>query len=795
MRKLLKSLNLTDEAIEFYLKLYGKNPLTLNEIQTINPDLSRKKLIELINLLFQSKLLMKINPKNSSILGHFLPVPPLFTVISIVEQIKTDLTSNEGMHTKMEAAIEDTFKNRSKIELEKIYKDFQILQRDVHQDIDTIKKELDDLLNEIEEKKKAPDFLKKYEKELQNMINTELASIVIILLHMKAEFQEKLKSVGISNDQWNSLKDEIKDTLAFGIHEKSEELGKIVSDEFEEIRNVIKENYDVLKDRFEQKSVYLGILNMFKNEIDKFHKALLLKKNNLNLDIKTLETQLSKEISEIYNKATTDTTTNIVFLETIFKEFFEKYKQFFQLDKLWQITSQAKINEEILNLLKKSKKEIIIIVPQIDNFIPLKPLEKYTEDIDMKIISSDSHESDIVKTITKNAKIHFENLKNKNFIGLKGDDSYLILGIFKDDEIDPLKNIFGFGTNDEQLIEMLSPILSDRVETAKPPNEIQMNRGFNFIIENINTIKGRKISKILQEILDVAYEMDGMSLDLLEIKVLISKLKNVNDILDLEAKQEVVSKIFELNEKVSKMELKIPPELTIPTIEKYEPDLVISDLKKGVKPENVETLLSMFELFSEKVDQIKGKELSKQIESMIDMIFKFQGYTNILEWKNNLKELDEYLQDPIKEKIREDFNHLKEDLLKPLQSVENTQKELKEPIQAVTNEPLEISAEIEDDYFSPALAEQEKEDNEEKTESVSGIFLQISQNIDTFSGAEISEKLQQIMDIILETKGYSIALKDMRQWISKLRMIKIPLVDDIKTTFKEKLSKWKKEAL
>ena len=50
------------------------------------------------------------------------------------------------------------------------------------------------------------------------------------------------------------------------------------------------------------------------------------------------------------------------------------------------------------------------------------------------------------------------------------------------------------------------------------------------------------------------------------------------------------------------------------------------------------------------------------------------------------------------------------------------------------------------------------------------------------------------MDIILQTKGYSIALKDMRQWISKLRMIKNPLVDEVKFTFKEKLEKQKEES-
>jgi hypothetical protein len=106
----------------------------------------------------------------------------------------------------------------------------------------------------------------------------------------------------------------------------------------------------------------------------------------------------------------------------------------------------------------------------------------------------------------------------------------------------------------------------------------------------------------------------------------------------------------------------------------------------------------------------------------------------------------------------------------------------------------------EEDYYSPALAELEdpnKEDIEhvQDEESIKEIFLEISQNLNEITGSEISKKLQEIMDIVLETKGYSMALKDMRQWISKLKMIKSPLTDEVKSTFKEKLQKWKIDSI
>ena len=228
MTEFLKSLSLSDKATSLYQELYGKNPLTINEIHLLKPKLSKKELIEIINELFQAKLLIKISSKDTSIVGHYIAVPPFSTVGSIISQIKDTLAGKKDSATKFEPVIDNIFNTQSKIELENIYKDFQRLQNDVNNDITTIKQELKDLLDQIDSKEDKLAFLEKYEEELKNIINSELASIVIILLQMKAEFQEKLKKIGISDTQWNALKDEIKNTLALGVHEKSGELGEIV---------------------------------------------------------------------------------------------------------------------------------------------------------------------------------------------------------------------------------------------------------------------------------------------------------------------------------------------------------------------------------------------------------------------------------------------------------------------------------------------------------------------------------------------------------------------------------------
>ncbi len=95
MTEFLKSLSLSDKAISLYQDLYGKNPLTINEINLLKPEFSKKELIEIINELFQTKLLIKISSKDTFIVGHYIAVPPLSTVGSIISQIKDTLPGKE----------------------------------------------------------------------------------------------------------------------------------------------------------------------------------------------------------------------------------------------------------------------------------------------------------------------------------------------------------------------------------------------------------------------------------------------------------------------------------------------------------------------------------------------------------------------------------------------------------------------------------------------------------------------------------------------------------------------------
>ena len=708
MEVISKLLNLSDEAVSIYLNCLGKNPLTSKEIHSFKPDLSDAEFKGIIDDLINKNLLLDKTPINSQIISHYLAIPPFFVINNIITQIKNDLISKESYTTKQ--------KNASK----------------------------------IKEKELSVDFLKKHEDELKNLVTSELAGIVITLLQLKSELQEKIKAVGIKDSQWDVLKNDIKDVLALETHKKAQEINEIISEEFKEISDIVK------------------------TKITNFQKD-------------TLQSETNSE----------NLLSNIQFIEDFLQIILNDYTgiNFFILDKFWPVNSKDKIREEISSLLMSSREKALIIVPDLKDYISLEELNQFSAKLKITLISSESHKNPMIKEISEINNVEYLKLKNNELIGLKRDESYIVIGLFQKNEKEDLDNVIGFGTTYKPLIEQINPIILEKLNEAKPTKEKQITNGFNYIIQNINILKGKKISKILQEVLDIGLKIEGMSLNILEIKLLISKLKAINQPLDKDMKKNIIAKINELNEKFSKLDLIKPPDLKDQPI--LETKILEEVSKVDIESINSEQFESLFNFFLEKFDELNGITISKQIENLIELSLKFQGYSTIIDWKNELKSINNTLEEPFKEKIKEDFNKWKNHLLTPKIAENDIQKQFSKP--SITKSKVSIQIEElidEEEYYSPALAElsETTEDTiieiETDKKTIDDIFNEIYQNLNNFTGLEISKEMQNIIDIILETVGYSMDLKDMKQWNSTLRKIKKPLDDDIKTQFLTEFNKW-----
>ncbi|KKN30781.1 hypothetical protein LCGC14_0830660, partial [marine sediment metagenome] len=407
----------------------------------------------------------------------------------------------------------------------------------------------------------------------------------------------------------------------------------------------------------------------------------------------------------------------------------------------------------------------------------------------IKIISSEPHDNKHARAFKKNDHIEYLQIKKNKIIGIVGDNSYLIFGIGQKAPMETSFEITGFLTNFKPLIEALYPHISKISLEAKPPKEIQIKNGFNEIIENINDYSGKKMGKRLKNLLDIIFEKDGISLNILEIKLLYGKLEKINSPLDDEMKEYVLEELIRLNSELSTLELIDAPEFRPPTMEgeiKGETEELISE-EREIEAIDPDMINNLFDIFLEKIDNLKGIEIVEQIDKFIEVILKLQGHSYIVDWKKKLSTVDKTLEDPFKEKIRKDFLNWKWGLLHQAPGKN-------EDTIAILDEGY-ISHGLAQTQFS---AEEESSPSEDSIEIDSEIkmkefFDSIQTNLGSMTGVEISKVLQNIMDIILETEGYSMALKGLKDWVSKLRMIRKPLESEIKDDFELEFLKWKQK--
>ena len=886
MKALLKSFNLSDDAISIYIKGLGKFPYTLSEIQSIVPNVSEKEIKQVIDELIEKKLILLINPRYSESVPHYIIIPPFAAMLNNI----TDLTEVSD-----ERNIKESEKNPM---IEKF-------QEAIYQDLENISGDLVEILSNKDNSGQTMEILSEVEENVKKLARVILDDVIGMISPLR--MQSAVDARDFSK-------------LITSVKQKMSESEEIVVNMFSQFRDIVQKlgSPDVPAE-----------LDAFKTFIRKLGELIDKRVQELSLGAGTPSSEKIQALeNSLYNLLTNYISINKVSIE-----------------KFWIINSYEKIKEILSVLLEKCKKEITIIVPTFVDFIPLekfdldysglkqgvtqkkptqkkqvstrpsntkkqkkeivekidltakkvaelkgfelshdiadvltliseinaesvvidsvqgwlnrllvirkhldsntqylllKDMEKWKKDypkvkkieekleqevvdelksrlsegkskdeiqpigVNIKIISSDSHESKHALAFAKKANIEYLQLKRNNIFAIMADNSSFIFGVYQKIRSKTRFEISGFFTTYKPIIEIMAPVIVEIRSKARYPKAVEINRVFNEVIENINDYTGKKIGKKLKSSLDVVFEKDGISLDILELKLLIGKLEKLYHPLDNEMKEYVINELNTLNKKFSPFELTYPPEFSPPiSKEEGKSELEAEITPPKIEPLDPEKLDNLFELFLEKISDLKGVEIGEQIDKFIEVVLKLQGYSNIIEWKNSLRNVDEKLEEPFKEKIKEDLLSWK---LGILQQTIAPPIPLKEESTEVLGYSTQESASsiFEEDYVSPGLAqsqfgaEEESSSNEDenkiesKTE-MKELFNKIQAKLGELSGIEISKLMQNIVDIILETEGYSMVLKAVKDWISKLRKIKGPLESEVKDDFQLEFLKLKEK--
>ncbi len=129
------------------------------------------------------------------------------------------------------------------------------------------------------------------------------------------------------------------------------------------------------------------------------------------------------------------------------------------------INSITKINEEIQRFIKTSKENITIIIPNLENYLAIEQFKEISNNLTIKIASSEVHTNSLVKKFKDLNNLTYKTFQNEDLIVLKGDNNQIVIGI-KQDSKDVLNDFIGIGSNFEPFITLLNPILQSLWEQA-----------------------------------------------------------------------------------------------------------------------------------------------------------------------------------------------------------------------------------------------------------------------------------------------------------------------------------------
>ena len=761
MREVISQLSLSNSETELYLNAFGKDLLTLKELRVLIPKSEKENLKDMVKNLIDKNLFIKIESKFDEFIPRYYALPP-FEAIREIFKKNNLLAVDEGQ------------------KLTYFKEDLREFQLKLKEDIQNFRNAILKSLKFIDPSEEISQILQESEENFKRLV-------IVLLTKVKTSIENLKEKEEITKADLETIIEGIMNTLS--------ESDTIVSKVFDQINGLIDEIMD----------------EVFSEEVA-FNENIF----------DDIQTSINDRVLNTFKDLISKSSESVDIIEDSLQEVLKYYslKNKVYIKDLWHINSHLLIKEEISRLKDNKVKNLKIIIPSIEKFLPLEKfgidakedgkgdiLEKeellrtYMVDSESEIKLAAPHSfdhSEVKAIISKNPDMEYRCIEKRNTVAISA-DNFLIMGIFRE-ENDTLNDFIGFGTDYLPVINLLKQSIDHLWNDASPPREVQITRGFNKIMTSINHWNGNKIGEYLEHILETAFEEKGISLELIELKLLLNTLNKKHTTLTTSLKKKVISQIQELNDKFSPLQLEIPPELDVSKIkekEELEKEMVIPDSVEPVSEVEIEyeKISTLFDMFLDKVDSFKGKKISEQIDNFLEIVLRLQGHSSILEWRSELNEMNDTLDEPFQEKLKNDFLRWKKSILKPKTPKPSKKGEIEAKDKEKT-EPRTIEDEKEEEYISPGLSQSQFNEEEvssegKKEDSLAYHLNYLEDNLDTITGKDISDHLQDGMDIILETKGYSMSLKGMKNWINKFKFSNSPLNDEEKEEFIEDLMEWR----
>ncbi|MCK4380637.1 MAG: hypothetical protein KAW51_05805, partial [Candidatus Lokiarchaeota archaeon] len=472
MDDFLRKLQLSENAIEIYLKSLQKIPLTYYELYSIVPKATLEEFNKSISDLLDAGLITQQPSKKQETITQYLTLPPILPILNYYNNINVNLGDiKNSIQELMINSVNEIFQENKTIELDSILETFQEIRKDIDEDSIIQKQEVEDVVEGMEELNMVKQKLSILHEKIISITQTKFADLIKTLNSLKNDIIEKINSM-----EFKKHKEAIISLIEQQFKAKSENMVKdfiknlheLIEKEFDETGKPVEKSTDlIIQYQNDFKMLLLNMFSNFETKMNKIHELLKENHENLYAKMKNLEIKIAENLNAIIQNSINEVSNLNRPIENVLKNYLQEISTIdkFLFNKIWIVNSVTKINESIQHFIVNSKEDLTIIIPYLEHHLAFEQFDNINGNLKIKIASSEAHTNSMVKNFKNIKNIIYRTYQNKDLVALKSDNKQLIMGVIQDSK-NPLDDFIGIGTTFDPLIKLLDPLIQDVWEKA-----------------------------------------------------------------------------------------------------------------------------------------------------------------------------------------------------------------------------------------------------------------------------------------------------------------------------------------
>ncbi|NHJ19307.1 MAG: hypothetical protein EAX91_00080 [Candidatus Lokiarchaeota archaeon] len=646
MKDLLKSIQLSDTALELYLRCVGQAPLSSFELFSILPNISQEDFSNIIKELTEAGLFVPIKLQGSELFLQYLSLPPINPILNYYNNINTNLDVLKGqLQLLISNSLSTIFQENKLVELDSMYKATQDLWKDIEEDVIIQKQDIEDIVQGMENLKVIEKVIENLQQSIKGITQTQFSYLIKLITNIKTDINNQIGYLELKKNEkpvLDAIENVFKENFNKFLKDFTANLHRLIEAEF---KNTIESLNNIVNSTFQFRNdfqlVLLNMLNSYEKKINVIIELIKTKRDTLDADLNDFENVIIENFKEIIYHSI----DSVAALNNPINNSLESYLKLTttvgDID-FWDINSVSRANEEIIFNISQSRQKFMVIVPKLEDHIAYDDFKDISKGVKIELASSEPHTNSHVKALKELKNLEFRTLKNDNIMVCKSDDNYLLIGLIRESSQDSLSDFIGFATSNKSVIKLFLSVVNTVWDTATSSlYETPKSLG-------ISPLKESNVVKTSNPISSSHFK--------------VTQTKSKTPVKEEPSFQEVKlsDKFTTVSEKIQK-KIEIPSEkvnVAHESIKDKEPIEANEDSSVFIK--------TAFKTLIQKLHKLNGEEFSEEMEKIADLILEKKGFSvtlhkirsKINQYKTHLGHLSDVDINHIIESIEEWEKHI-----------------------------------------------------------------------------------------------------------------------------------------